>query len=273
MDTYAVFGHPIAHSKSPYIHAAFARQTGQTLLYTAVEAPRDGFANAVMQFRAQGGKGANVTVPFKEEAFRLATAASERARLAQAVNTLRFDGAEIYGDNTDGAGLVQDLTVNLGLPLAGRRILILGAGGAARGAIPALLAQGPARLTVANRTPQRAADLVREFGALGPVAASGFDALAPDHDLVINATSASLAGDLPPLPDAVLAAVQLAYDMMYGAAETPFLALARKLGCPRRADGLGMLVEQAAESFLLWRGVRPQTQPVLVALRQQLPHA
>ena len=273
MDTYAVFGHPVAHSKSPFIHAAFARQTGQALLYTAIEAPREGFRDAVMQFRAQGGKGANVTVPFKEEAYRLAGVLSERARLAQAVNTLRFEGAEIYGDNTDGAGLVQDLTVNLGVQLEGSRILILGAGGAARGAIPALLAQGPMRLTIANRTPQRADELAREFGALGLVAASGFDALAPEYDLIVNATSASLAGDLPPLPDAVLAGAQFAYDMMYGAAETPLLALARKLGCPRRADGLGMLVEQAAEAFFLWRGVRPQTQPVLTALRQQLQQA
>ena len=273
MDTYAVFGHPIAHSKSPYIHAAFARQTGQALLYTAIDAPREGFRDAVMQFRAQGGKGANVTVPFKEEAYRLAGVLSGRARLAQAVNTLRFDGAEIYGDNTDGSGLVQDLTANLGVQLAGSRILILGAGGAARGAIPALLAQGPARLTIANRTPARAEDLGRKFAALGSVAASAFDTLAPEYDLVINATSASLAGDLPPLPESVLAGAQLAYDMMYGATETPFLALAGKLGCARRADGLGMLVEQAAEAFLLWRGVRPQTQPVLLALREQLLHA
>ena len=270
MDTYAVFGHPVAHSKSPAIHAAFARQTGQALLYTAIEAPRAGFRDAVMQFRALGGKGANVTVPFKEEAFRLATNISERARLAQAVNTLRFDGAEIYGDNTDGAGLVRDLTANLGVALAGSRILLLGAGGAARGAIPALLAQSPAQLMIANRTVQRAENLAREFGALGPVAASGFEALAPEYDLVINATSASLSGDLPPLPPAVLAGAPFAYDMMYGAAETPFLALAGKQGCARRADGLGMLVEQAAESFFLWRGMRPQTQPVLLALRQQL---
>ena len=273
MDTYAVFGHPIAHSKSPVIHAAFARQTGQALIYTAIEAPREGFRDAVMQFRAQGGKGANVTVPFKEEAFRLATATSERARLAQAVNTLSFDGVDIYGDNTDGTGLVQDLAANLGVQLAGSRILILGAGGAARGAIPALLAQNPVGLTIANRTPARAEDLAREFAALGQISASTFDALAPDYDLVINATSASLAGDLPPLPESVLAAAHFAYDMMYGAAETPFLALARKLGCARRADGLGMLVEQAAEAFLLWRGVRPQTQPVLTALRQQLQQA
>ena len=273
MDTYAVFGHPVGHSKSPFIHAAFARQTGQALLYTAIEAPREGFREAVMQFRAQGGKGANVTVPFKEEAFRLATITFARARLAQAVNTLRFDGTEIYGDNTDGAGLVQDLSANLGVQLAGNRILLLGAGGAARGAIPALLAQGPTRLVIANRTPARAEELAHEFAALGPVAASAYGTLAPDYDLVINATSASLAGDLPPLPDAVLAAASFAYDMMYGAAETPFLALARKLGCPRRADGLGMLVEQAAEAFLLWRGVRPQTQPVLTALRDSLLHA
>ena len=272
MDAYAVFGHPVGHSKSPFIHAAFARQTGQALIYTAIEAPREGFRDAVMQFRAQGGRGANVTVPFKEEAFRLATATSERARLAQAVNTLRFDGADIYGDNTDGAGLVQDLTANLGVALGGSRILLLGAGGAARGAIPSLLAQGPAGLTLANRTPGRAEDLAKEFAALGLVSASAFDTLAPEYDLVINATSASLAGDLPPLPAAVLAGAQFAYDMMYGAAETPFLALARKLGCARRADGLGMLVEQAAEAFFLWRGVRPQTQPVLTALRDLLQH-
>ena len=273
MDTYAVFGHPIAHSKSPYIHAAFARQTGQALLYTAIDAPREGFRDAVMQFRAQGGKGANVTVPFKEEAFRLATITFARARLAQAVNTLRFDGAEIYGDNTDGAGLVQDLTANLGVVLAGSRILLLGAGGAARGAIPALLAQGPARLTIANRTPARAEDLAREFAALGPAAASAFGTLAPEYDLVINATSASLAGDLPPLPEDLFKEGSLAYDMMYGSHDTPFMQYARQHGASRVQDGLGMLVEQAASAFELWRGIHPDTAPVLAELRASLQNS
>jgi shikimate dehydrogenase len=265
-DHYAVFGNPIAHSKSPLIHAAFARQTGQDLDYTALLAPLDGFVECVTAFRAGGGAGANVTVPFKEQAHALATRRTARAEAAGAVNTLQFRGAEILGDNTDGAGLVTDLTCNLGVTLQGRRILLLGAGGAARGVVQPLLEHGPAVLFIANRTASRAVELAGRFRHAGPVQAGGYDALAGvAYDLVINATAASLAGELPPLPDGIFAADALAYDMMYGR-DTPFLRLAREAGA-RTADGLGMLVEQAAEAFFLWRGVRPDTAPVIAMLR------
>ncbi|MFP5409865.1 MAG: shikimate dehydrogenase [Gammaproteobacteria bacterium] len=262
-DRYAVFGHPIAHSKSPLIHAAFARQTGQDMRYEAILAPLDGFAASVAAFAAAGGRGANVTVPFKEEAYRLADRLSPRAQLAGAVNTLSFDAAGIAGDNTDGAGLVADLTRNLQRNLTGRRILLLGAGGAARGVIGPLLDQQPAALVVANRTVRRAQDLAELFGR--GVSACGFDGVDSTFDLVVNATAASLAGELPPLQAAIFAPGCLAYDMMYGR-DTPFLAFARKHGAAT-ADGLGMLVEQAAEAFQGWRGVRPDTAPVIAHLR------
>jgi len=261
-DRYAVFGHPIAHSKSPQIHAAFARQTGQDMTYEAILVPLDGFAASVAQFIAAGGRGANVTVPFKEEAFRLANRLNPRARRAGAVNTLIFDDG-ILGDNTDGAGLVADLTRNLHCTLAGRRILLLGAGGGARGVVEPLLDQQPAALVIANRTVGRAQELAELFDR--GVRACGFDALDEPFDLVINATAASLAGELPPLSPRVFTPDTLAYDMMYGR-DTPFLALARTHGAAT-ADGLGMLVEQAAEAFWLWRGVRPDTAPVIAALR------
>lgn len=262
-DRYAVFGHPIAHSKSPLIHAAFARQTEQAMTYEAILAPRDGFAASVAAFAAAGGRGANVTVPFKEEAYRLATTLSARAQYAGAVNTLTFAAGEIHGDNTDGAGLLADLTHNLGRDLAGRRILLLGAGGAARGVIEPLLAQQPATLVIANRTVARAQELAALFGH--GVIACGFDAVDGAFDVIVNATAASLAGELPPLPPAIFAAGSLAYDMMYGR-DTPFLAFARAHGAVT-ADGLGMLVEQAAEAFCVWRGVRPDTAPVIASLR------
>jgi len=261
-DRYAVFGHPIAHSKSPQIHAAFARQTGQDMTYEAILAPKDGFAASVARFIAAGGRGANVTVPFKEEAFRLASRLSPRAERASAVNTLVF-GDGILGDNTDGAGLVADLTRNLHCTLAGRRILLLGAGGAARGVIEPLLDQQPAALVIANRTVGRAQELAELFDR--GVRACGFDSPNEPFDLVINATAASLAGELPPLSPRVFTADTLAYDMMYGR-DTPFLAFARSHGAAT-ADGLGMLVEQAAEAFWLWRSVRPDTAPVIAALR------
>lgn len=262
-DRYAVFGHPIAHSKSPLIHAAFARQTGQDMTYEAILAPKDGFADSVAQFIAAGGRGANVTVPFKEQAFALANRRSPRAERAGAVNTLTFDAGGIRGDNTDGAGLVADLTRNLHCTLAGKRILLLGAGGAARGVVEPLLEQAPAALVIANRTVGRAQELAGLFGR--GVAACGFDGLDTPFDLIINATAASLAGELPPLSPRVLAAGALAYDMMYGR-DTPFLGFARAHGAAT-ADGLGMLVEQAAEAFYLWRGVRPDTAPVIANLR------
>lgn len=262
-DRYAVFGNPIAHSKSPRIHAEFARQTGQSLTYEAIEAPLDGFADAVAAFHAAGGRGCNVTVPFKEQANALATTRTQRAEAAGAVNTLRFDDGGMLGDNTDGAGLVADLIGNLQLDLTGLRILLLGAGGAARGVVLPLAERKPAQLFIANRTADKARDLAVRFGCAG----GGFDELAGHRfDLVINATAASLAGDLPPLPTDVFAPGAMAYDMMYGR-ETPFIVFARERGA-RTADGLGMLVEQAAEAFYVWRGVRPDTAPVIKLLRE-----
>jgi shikimate dehydrogenase len=277
-DRYAVFGNPIGHSKSPAIHAAFAAQTGQDLRYEAILAPVDDFAGSVRAFVAAGGKGANVTVPFKEEAYRLASSLTPRAKAAGAVNTLSFSADGIAGDNTDGAGLVGDLRRNLGVVLSERRILLLGAGGAARGVILPLLGEQPASLVIVNRTAAKAVALAdqRDFlelahflgcqldgGSYADLAAMG------DHqfDVVINATSASLSGDLPPLPPGIFAPDSIAYDMMYGQGDTPFLAFARQQGAARLADGLGMLVEQAAEAFQVWRGVRPDTAPLLTSLR------
>lgn len=270
-DLYCVFGNPIAHSKSPAIHAAFAKATGQDLIYEARLAAVDGFPLAVSEFVAAGGKGANVTVPFKEEAFRLATRLSDRAARAGAVNTLAFDGAEIFGDNTDGAGLVGDITNNLGFPLLGKRILLLGAGGASRGVIAPLLAEQPASLFIANRSADKALVLAEAFADLAPLDAGSFaETAGKSFDLVINATSASLSGEALPLPSGIFASGSLAYDMMYGKGETPFLALAREQGAAKRADGLGMLAEQAAEAFFVWRGVRPDTGLVLADLRAKL---
>lgn len=277
MDQYAVIGNPIAHSKSPQIHAAFAAQTGQRMQYGALLAPLDGFRATVAEFRSNGGRGLNVTVPFKLEAHALADALSQRAEAAGAVNTLRFDAEGIYGDNTDGAGLIRDLVHNLGQPVGGARVLLLGAGGAARGALLPLLDEHPASLLIANRTVARAEELVARFGARAVATdfgCCGFAELSGRRfDLVINATAASLSDQAPPLPKDIYAPQALAYDMMYGCGDTPFLAAARKEGAARLADGLGMLVEQAAESFLLWRGVRPATAPVLEALRAQIDAA
>ena len=270
-DLYAVFGNPIAHSKSPAIHAAFAASTGQDLTYEARLAPVEDFAGAVAQFVQQGGRGANVTVPFKEDAYRLATRLSERAARAGAVNTLAFNGVEIFGDNTDGAGLVRDITANLGFGLAGKRVLLLGAGGATRGVIAPILTEGPACLDIANRTASKAAELAAVFADVAPIHAGSFaDFAGLSYDVVINATSASLSGESLPLPAGLFAAGSLAYDMMYGKGETPFLRLAREQGAGRCADGLGMLVEQAAEAFFVWRGVRPATGALLADMRAQL---
>lgn len=277
-DRYVVFGNPVAHSKSPVIHAAFARATGQDLTYEAHLAPIGGFARAVGDFIAAGGKGANVTVPFKEEAFRLASRHSPRAAAAQAVNTLRFDPDGIFGDNTDGAGLVADIRRNLGFCIEAKRILLLGAGGAARGVILPLLAQRPARLSVANRTVAKALALRDEFalrceGDGIALPSGGFDALGyaalagRAFDLVINATSTGLMGAQLELPAGLFAGGSLAYDMVYGAAAAAFLRRAEALGATSCADGLGMLVEQAAEAFFVWRGVRPETARVLAMLR------
>jgi shikimate dehydrogenase len=268
-DRYAVFGNPIGHSKSPRIHAAFAEQTGEAIDYTAIEAPVADFAGGWRAFVEAGGRGANVTVPFKQEAFALAEVLSPRAQLAGAVNTLMHgrDG-KLYGDTTDGVGLVRDLEAHAA-PLAGARVLLLGAGGASRGVIEPLLEAGVASLTVANRTVAKAEALAALFAGKGEVSGCGFDDVAGPFDLVINATSASLAGDLPPLPAGLFAAEGLAYDMMYAAEPTVFLRWAAEQGA-RSVDGLGMLIEQAAESFWLWRQVRPDTVPLRELLRREL---
>ncbi|MHA6198146.1 shikimate dehydrogenase [Pseudomonas wadenswilerensis] len=274
MDQYVVFGNPIGHSKSPLIHRLFAAQTGEELEYDTLLAPLDDFSACAQGFFKQG-LGANVTVPFKEEAFRLVDSLTPRAQRAGAVNTLtRLDGGRLQGDNTDGAGLVRDLTVNAGVELAGKRILLLGAGGAVRGVLEPLLAHNPASLVIANRTVEKAEQLAREFADLGPVAASGFNWLKEPVDLIINATSASLAGELPPIdPSLIIPGQTVCYDMMYGKEPTPFCVWATEHGAGKVLDGLGMLAEQAAEAFFIWRGVRPDTAPVLDELRRQLARA
>lgn len=271
-DRYAVMGNPVAHSKSPCIHAEFARQTGQRIVYTAIQVDEGGFAQAAELFRASGGKGLNVTVPFKREAWAWVDSRSPRATRAGAVNTIVFrDDGSSYGDNTDGIGLVRDLTVNHGITIAGRTVLILGAGGAVRGVLGPLLDERPRELVIANRTVDTAELLAREFSDTVPVSACGFPALAGRRfDLVINGTAASLEGSGLPLPDAILAPGSWCYDMMYGARPTPFLRWCERQGALGTADGLGMLVEQAAESFFIWRGVRPETAPVIEKLRREM---
>jgi shikimate dehydrogenase len=259
-ERYAVIGQPVAHSKSPWIHAQFARATRQDIDYRLIEAPADGFTRAADEFRAAGGKGLNVTLPFKEDAYQYCAQLSPRARDARAVNTIRF-GTETFGDNTDGVGLVRDFA-NLGAELRGTRVLLMGAGGAARGVVGALVEAGVAGLTIANRTESKARAVATRFRG---VSASGYEALEPHFDFVINATSAGLAGASPGVPPDVLARAKLAYDMVYGR-DTPFLAAARAAGV-KTCDGLGMLVEQAAEAFYVWRGVRPDTAAVLQELR------
>lgn len=267
---YAVMGNPVAHSKSPVIHKQFAHQVGHNIEYSALWVDTDGFADAVSQFRAEGGQGLNVTVPFKLEAFELAHTLSDRARLAGAVNTLRFEpDGKIFGDNTDGTGLVHDLSKNLNVQVRGKKILVLGAGGAVRGALGPLLKQNPAVLVIANRTVSKARDLAKAFASFGKIEAVGYDELVGKRfDAVINGTSASLKGEMPPLPLNLFANNAVAYDMMYGDKPTPFLEWAMLYGAATAADGLGMLVEQAAESYLLWRGVRPDTRPVIQQLRK-----
>ncbi|KUJ83071.1 shikimate dehydrogenase [Microbulbifer flavimaris] len=272
-DSYAVIGNPVEHSLSPGIHAAFARQTGEDIAYEKITAPRDGFESVARRFFAAGGRGLNVTVPFKLDAYEFADRLTERARAAGAVNTLALqsDGG-ILGDNTDGAGLVADIRNNLGWPIAGARVLMVGAGGAARGAMLPLLEQGPAQVHIANRTAIRAERLAREFARHGVLSGGGFDnldSLQGTFDLVINASAASLSGELPPLPGALIGPASHAYDMVYGAQPTPFMSWAAERGA-KTADGLGMLVGQAAESFMLWRGVKPETAPVLQELRARL---
>lgn len=270
MKYYGVFGNPIVHSKSPLIHRLFAEQTAQKISYEPLLAPLDGFADAVTQF-FQAGSGANVTVPFKEQAFTLADQLSQRAQRAKAVNTLKkLDDGRLLGDNTDGAGLVNDL-LNNQVELAGKKILILGAGGAVRGVLEPLLAQHPAELCIANRTVEKAEQLAHEFADLGPMTACGYDWIDVPVDIIINGTSASLSGELPPLASTLIKAGHtVCYDMMYSKHATVFNQWAQAQGAARTLDGLGMLVEQAAEAFYLWTGIRPDPAPVLLELRAQL---
>jgi len=270
-DRYAVFGHPIGHSQSPRIHALFAAQTGHSIIYTAEDVPADDFREALGRFVAQGGRGLNCTVPLKELAFLVADAKSERAERAKAANTLVIgeDGA-LFADNTDGAGLLRDLTANLGIPVAGRDILLLGAGGASRGILQPLLAERPRRLVIANRTPGKAQALAEEFAGLGEIVPCGFDGLAGKRfDLILNATAASLSGDLPPLPEGILGTDGACYDLAYGKQPTAFVRWGKSHGAALSVDGIGMLVEQAAEAYYLWRGVYPQTQPVIDLLNAE----
>ena len=265
-DRYVVIGNPIAHSKSPEIHTLFATQTKQNIEYQRLLAPLDGFKKTVEQFIAENGKGMNVTVPFKLEAFELATVLTPRAKAAGAVNTLKFENNTILGDNTDGKGLMVDIIENAKYAITGSRVLLLGAGGAARGVIQPLFEQKPARLMIANRSVERAEELALDFSAIGKIEVSSYVALRDEFDIVINATSAGLSGEMPPIPEAVFAKSALAVDMVYADKLTPFLQFAQKQGAKVR-DGFGMLVEQAAESFFVWTGVYPDTAPVFHALR------
>lgn len=271
IDRYAVFGQPIKHSKSPRIHRIFAQQTGQSLVYDAEEVAPARFEETVARFFANGGKGLNCTVPLKELAWRLAGQTTGRARAAKAVNTLALqtDGS-ILGDNTDGIGLVADLTRNHSIPLRGRRILLLGAGGAARGILAPLLEQTPQTLVIANRTADKAVALAREFAGHANIQGCGFEALTgTSFDLILNATSASLSDELPPLPEQLLAANGDCYDLAYADKPTAFVRWGRQQNARQSLDGLGMLVEQAAEAFLIWRGVRPETAPVIQILNSE----
>lgn len=271
-DQYAVFGNPVEHSKSPAIHAAFASQTGQDLSYYKQQVALGEFASAADAFFAGGGKGLNVTVPFKQDAYSYAARLSPRARHAGAVNTLALqDDGTIFGDNTDGVGMVRDILNNLGWEIRSKKVLVLGAGGAVRGVLEPLLEQLPQHVVIANRTIDKALQLAKGFAEMGYLLGCGFEMLeGQQFDLVINGTSASLSGELPPLPSDLLTGDGRCYDLMYGAAPTPFINWARQHGALAVSDGLGMLVEQAAESFKLWRGVSPQTAPVIAALRQSL---
>jgi len=263
-DRYAVIGNPIGHSKSPLIHGTFAKSTSQDLEYVAIEGPLNGFADAVRAFHAEGGRGMNVTAPFKLEAFEIATERLPRAQLAGAANALKFEGDRIVADNFDGVGLLNDIQRNLGVPLSGKRVLLLGAGGAVRGALLPFLAQKPAALVMANRTIEKAHALAQEVAKHGVVVGCGYQDVADQRfDVVVNATSASLRGELPPISPSVFGDGALAYELVYGKGLTPFLRLAHNAGVKQLADGVGMLVEQAAEAFVWWRGVRPDTRQMI----------
>ena len=275
-DQYAVFGNPIEHSRSPQIHSTFAEQTGQDINYVSTLVEPEQFQAAASHFFDNGGKGLNITVPFKQDAFSFADAFTERARRAGAVNTLiHQDDGKILGDNTDGIGLVRDISNNLGWAIGGKKILLVGAGGAVMGVLEPLLQQRPALIVIANRTISKAQKLASEFADLGNIQGCGFEELADSghFDLIINGSSASLAGEIAPLPDSVLTANTQGYDMMYGAEPTPFMRWMNDHGAQQTADGLGMLVEQAAEAFALWRGVRPETAGVIQSIRAAMEEA
>lgn len=272
IDRYAVFGNPIKHSKSPQIHTQFAQQTKQALIYTAELADIGQFDQAVKTFIKNNGKGLNVTVPFKEDAWSCATVRSDRAHRAGAVNTLMLqEDGSLYGDTTDGAGLVRDLTQNHGVVIKSKSVLIIGAGGAVRGVLEAVLEQQPAELTIANRTKHKAEQLAKDFSDMGNIFGCGLDDIDnKGFDIVINGTSASLKGDLPSLPDTIFNKNSCSYDMMYAANATPFMRWSEENGAANIFDGLGMLVEQAAESFFIWRNVRPKTTRVIQHIRALL---
>lgn len=272
-DKYAVLGNPVTHSRSPQIHHAFAAQTGADIDYDRILVPANRFAETAQAFIAAGGTGFNITVPCKEDAYRFADRLTPRALRAKAVNTIALcDNGVILGDNTDGAGLVKDIIANLGWPIGGQRVLILGAGGAVRGVLEPLLSLQPATIVLANRTAAKASMLAAEFADLGTIRGGSYDELstATPFDLIINGTSASLVGALPPIPVELVSPGCCCYDMMYGAQPTVFMLWANSHGARHVADGLGMLVEQAAEAFALWRGTEPDTRPVIAAIRAAL---
>jgi len=271
IDRYAVIGNPIAHSKSPSIHAEFAKQTNTKLIYTAELVKIGEVKSFIDKFSNENGKGLNVTVPFKQDAFQLATQLSERAQRAGAVNTLKITGDTIFGDTTDGVGLLNDLVKNHKQQLKNKNILVVGAGGAVRGVLEPLLLESPASLVISNRTIEKAQQLAKDFTRFGNISACGFaDLKGKQFDIIINGTSASLSGNLPPLPENLFSENACAYDMMYAAKPTPFMQWATKQGVKNCFDGLGMLVEQAAESFYIWRKKRPETQGVIEKLRKEI---
>ena len=269
IDRYGVMGYPVSHSRSPVIHRLFALQTGQNIHYELLQVTPDKLSVAVRQFQRTGGKGLNVTVPHKAEVTKLCDHLTERASTAGAANTLTFNDSEIHGDNTDGIGLLRDLAINLGVTIDGANILILGAGGATRGIVGPLLEMQPASLRIANRTLDKAQILADHFSRSGPVSACRFNVVpvTQDYDLIINATSAGVKGEAPPYPAAAISKNTLCYDLSYGLKPTPFSIWAREQGAERSVMGWGMLVEQAAESFSIWRGVRPETAPVLKQMK------
>ena len=270
VDNYCVMGNPVAHSKSPQIHTAFAEQTQQNIFYQAIHVDDGKFIAALKEFQAQGGKGLNITVPFKGEAWEISENRSNRAERALAVNTISFDDAgNIIGDNTDGVGLIRDLTINHDISIKDKDILILGAGGAVRGILDPIFDKEPGKVVIANRTISRAEELADIFSDRVDISTCGFDELAISRfDIIINGTSASLQGEVPPLPENLLNDNACCYDMMYSMSDTPFVSWAKAQGATKASDGLGMLVEQAAESFFIWRGFRPETRQVIYALRK-----